>query len=124
MEGAASMQDKIPQDRRVAPRSAAGFLISYTDVAETDPNRILGIAVSIDLNEFGLKLQSTEPIPLGEKYRFSVALGDDLVDAVGKVVHVERALNGTFEMGVEFIEIYARHIETIKKHVADRSEIG
>jgi len=118
------MQDKIPQDRRVAPRSASGFLISYTDVAETDPNRILGIAVSIDLNEFGLKLQSTEPIPLGEKYRFSVALGDDLIDAVGKVVHVERALNGTFEMGVEFIEIYARHIETIKKHVAHRSEIG
>ncbi|MCA9321716.1 MAG: PilZ domain-containing protein [Planctomycetes bacterium] len=103
-------------------RSAAGHLVSHTEVGETDPNRILGLSVSIDLNEFGLKLQATEPMPLGEKYRFSVALGEKVVEATGKVVHVNRALNGTFEMGVEFVEIFARHIESIKNHMTGRPE--
>jgi len=116
------MQDKIPQDRRVARRSATGHLVSHTDIGETDPNRTLGLGVSIDVNEFGLKLQSTDAMPLGEKFRFSIALNDEVVEATGKVVHVSRALNGTFEMGVEFIEIYARHIEAIKTHVADKPE--
>ena len=116
------MDDKIPQDRRVSRRSAAGHLVTHTDVGETDPNRILGLGVTIDVNEFGLKVQSTESMPLGEKYRFSVALDDEIIEATGKVVHVNRALNGTFEMGVEFIEIFARHIEVIKRHLQGKPE--
>lgn len=112
------MEDKIPQDRRLAERVDSGHLVTHTDVGETDPNRTLGIGVTIDVNEFGLKLQSTDAMPLGERFRFNIALNDDLIEATGKVVHVDRVLNGTFEMGIEFIEIPARHIECIRSYLS------
>lgn len=115
------MKDKIPEDRRVSPRIDSGNLVAHRDVAESDPNRSLGMSVTLDVNEFGLRIQSTDPIPLGEKYRFSIALGDDIVDALGQIVHVNRALNGTFEMGVEFLEIAARNIEKIRVYLQRRS---
>ncbi len=111
------MVGKIPQDRRVAERLDSGHLVIHTDVGETDLNRTLGLGVTLDLNEFGIKVQASEPIPLGERFRFSLAVGDEVIEATGKVVHINRALNGTFEMGIEFVEIYARYIEAIRRHV-------
>ena len=111
-------EDDIPQDRRMSTRVDSGHLVIHTDVAETDPNRTLGIGVTIDINEFGLKVQSREAMPLGERFRFSVAVGDQIIEASGKVVHVGRALNGTFEMGIEFIDIGGSEIEKIRAHLA------
>ena len=111
------MEDKIPRDRRVAERLESGHLVIHTDVGETDLNRTLGLGVTLDLNEFGLKVQATEPIPLGERFRFSFAVGEEVIEATGKVVHVSRALNATFEMGIEFVEIYAKDIEAIRRHI-------
>jgi hypothetical protein len=117
------MEQKIPADRRITPRMSSGHLVVHSDVAEKDPNRTLGMSVTLDLNEFGVMVQSTEAITLGERYRFSIALGDQIVEALGQVVHVNRALNGTFEMGIEFLEISARNIEKLRAHAAFRKEI-
>lgn len=111
------MQDKIPPERRVTRRVETGQLVVHTDIAEPDLGRTFGLGVTIDLNEFGLKVQSTEPMPLGEKFRFKLALRDDVVEALGQVVHVNRCLNGTFEMGVEFLEISASHIAAVRAHL-------
>ncbi|MCB9832361.1 MAG: PilZ domain-containing protein [Planctomycetes bacterium] len=119
------MKDKIPDDRRVAERLDSGHLVIHTDVGETDLNRTLGLGVTLDINEFGIKVQATSPMPLGERFRFSLALDESIIEATGKVVHVDRALNGTFEIGIEFIEIFGRYIEAIRKFVARRkSERG
>ena len=109
------MQDKIPQNRRVARRLESGHLVIHTNIGETDINRTLGMSVTLDVNEFGIKVQASEAMPLGEKFRFSLALDDEVIEATGKVVHIGRALNSTFEIGIEFVEIYARHIESIRK---------
>lgn len=109
---------KIPDDRRISTRVDSGNLVSHRQVEESDPNRTLGLSVTLDINEFGMRLQATEPMGLGERYRFSVAIGDELVEVVGQVVHVNRALNGTFEMGVEILEISAKNIERLKAHAA------
>ncbi len=114
------MEDKIPDNRRVAERLDSGHLVIHTDVGETDPNRTLGLGVTLDINEFGIKVQATHPMPLGERFRFSLAVDEDVIEATGKVVHVGRALNGTFEIGIEFIEIFGRHIESVRKYVARR----
>ncbi len=115
------MVDKIPQDRRVAERLDSGHLVIHTDVGEEDLNRTLGLGVTLDLNEFGIKVQASEAIPLGERFRFSLAVGNEVIEATGKVVHIGRALNGTFEMGIEFVEIYARHIEAIRRHIENQN---
>jgi c-di-GMP-binding flagellar brake protein YcgR len=108
------VKDEIPRERRVSPRIETGHLVVHADVAETDLGRTLGLGVTIDINEFGIKIQSTEPMPLGERFRFRVALCEEVVQATGQVVHVNRCLNSTFEMGVEFLEISARDIAKIR----------
>lgn len=115
-----SNEENIPSDRRLSDRVDSGNLVIHTDVGETDPNRTLGLGVTLDLNEFGLKVQSQEPIPLGERFSFSIALRDEVVRATGRVVHVGRALNGTYEMGIEFVNMSARNIEKLRRHLEDR----
>lgn len=115
------MEDNIPEDRRTVKRLDAGHLVIHSDSTEEDAHRPLSMAVTIDLNEFGFKVQSTEPLALGERFRFSVALQEDVVEATGQVVHVNRALNGTFEMGVEFVDISAASIERLRKYVAEQN---
>lgn len=113
--------DRTPQDRRIALRIDSSNLVVHNETAEKGLQRSQGLGVSLDMNEFGIRLQATEPIPLGERYRFCLAIGDEIVEALGQVVHLQRALNGTFEMGIEFLEISARHIETLRRHAAARS---
>ncbi|MEE9391531.1 MAG: PilZ domain-containing protein [Planctomycetota bacterium] len=117
------MDDKIPQERRVTQRTDAGNLVVHTDVAESDLAHTLGLGVTIDMNEFGVKVQSTDPMPLGERFRFKLALKEEVVEATGQVVHVGRCLNGTFEMGIEFLEISAQGIEKIRAHLSEKPNL-
>jgi len=50
-----------------------------------------------------------------------VALENAVITALGRVVHVTEVLNGTFETGVEFLEISGDDIERIRRYVATRS---
>ncbi|MEZ6194291.1 MAG: PilZ domain-containing protein [Planctomycetota bacterium] len=111
------MKDEIPRERRVCPRIEAGHLVVHTDIAETELGRTLGVGVTIDMNEFGIKVQATEPMVLGERFRFRLALHEEVVQATGQIVHVGRCLNGTYEMGVEFLEISARDIGKIRDYL-------
>lgn len=110
----------IPHDRRSAPRIDSGNLLIHSEVGQHPETQCLGLAVTLDLNEFGVRAQTADSFNVGERYRFSIALGDAIVSATGRIVHVAPALNGTFEMGVEFLQIAAEDIDAIRKHVAAR----
>lgn len=115
-------REQQPEERRVNPRLEAGHLVVHGDPDSSEFETPLGMAVTLDLNEFGLKVQCNQPMPLGELFRFSVALGDDLLDATGEVVHISRVLNGTFEMGIEFVDITPGNVSMIRDYV--RSHMG
>jgi c-di-GMP-binding flagellar brake protein YcgR len=109
--------EMIPHDRRSTTRLDASHLVLHANVGEADFNRALGLSVTLDISEFGVKVQATEPLNVGDCYRFSIALGNEIVAVTGKVVHVTQVLNGTYEHGVEFLEISARDIEKIRKRM-------
>jgi hypothetical protein len=106
----------IPQDRRSAPRVETGNLVIHSHVGAPAKLQSLGIGVTLDLNEFGVRVQYVDPFAIGDRYRFSIAIGDELVEAVGRVVHVSQALNGTYEAGIEFLEVSERAVEIIRRH--------
>jgi len=114
------MDADLPTDRRVANRIGSGNLVIHADPDDATAAKTRGVGVTLDVNEFGLRVQATEPMPLGESFRFSIALRDEVIHAVGKIVHIERALNGTFEMGIEFLEIPAGDIERIQRFLSLR----
>jgi hypothetical protein len=105
----------IPQDRRSTPRVETGNLVVHSHVGSPKVQS-LGLGVTLDLNEFGVRVQYVSPFAIGDRYRFSIAIGDDLVETVGRVVHVAQALNGTYETGIEFLEVSERAVEVIRRH--------
>jgi c-di-GMP-binding flagellar brake protein YcgR len=109
----------IPHDRRNAARFDTSSLVSHSD-AEAPQATPFGLGVTLDLNEFGLRVQHADAFSVGDRFRFHIALGDDMIDAVGRVVHVARALNGTYEAGIEFLEVSPGAVESIRKHCLSR----
>jgi PilZ domain len=106
----------IPQDRRTTPRVDTGNLVVHSHVGAPSQTQALGLGVTLDLNEFGVRVQYASSFTVGDRYRFSIAIGDDLVEVVGRVAHVSQALNGTFEAGIEFLEVSERAVEVIRRH--------
>ena len=112
----------IPQDRRGAKRFDTANLVSHTDAEGGPQAGPLGLGVTLDLNEFGLRVQQREAFAVGERYRFHIALGDALIEVVGRVAHVAQALNGTFETGVEFLEVSPSATTAIRRHCLARDK--
>ncbi len=106
----------IPQDRRSATRHETWNLVIHSNVGNPAGTQCLGLGVTLDLNEFGIRAQYVHPFTVGDRYRFSIALGDDLIEVVGRVVHVARALNGTYEAGIEFLEVSEQAVNVIRRH--------
>ena len=111
----------LPHDRRSSSRVETGHLVIHSE-AENDPTaRCLGMAVTLDVNEFGLRMQSTRTFSVGTRNRFNIALEEEVIHALGRVVHVAKVLNGTFEIGVEFLEISAGEIEKIRRYLSKKA---
>lgn len=106
----------IPQDRRSTSRIETGNLVVHSHVGAPSQTQALGLGVTLDLNEFGVRVQHATSFSVGDRYRFSIAIGDELVEAVGRVVQVSQALNGTYEAGIEFLEVSERTVEVIRRH--------
>ncbi|MSR74434.1 MAG: PilZ domain-containing protein [Planctomycetes bacterium] len=109
----------IPHDRRSARRIETGHLVIHSELPSQ--GQCLGMAVTLDLNEFGLRVQTNQKFSVGERFRFSIALKEEIVSATGRIVHSEAALNGTWEVGIEFLQIAAEDIERIREFSKARS---
>lgn len=110
----------IPHDRRSSSRVETGNLVIHSEIGNEAQDQALGMSVTLDLNEYGIRLQCTEPFQLGDRFRFSIALRDEVVIATGRVVHVGEALNGTYEIGIEFLQISGEDIERIRAYCRER----
>lgn len=104
----------------MATRIESGNLVVHTPLSTSSAHALEGLGVTLDLSEFGLKIQCTDPLILGERFRFSLALGDTVVEAMGQVVHIARIPNNTFEMGIEFVEISVSAIGAIRSFLETR----
>lgn len=112
----------IPHDRRSSSRVESGNLVIHSDVGQEPRDQILGMAVTLDLNEYGIRLQTTESFALGDRFRFSIALKDEVVTATGRIVHVAEALNETYEVGIEFLQISAEDIDKVRRYCKVRRD--
>jgi c-di-GMP-binding flagellar brake protein YcgR len=110
----------IPHDRRSATRVDTGNLVIHSEVGQEVHGQVLGMAVTLDMNEFGLRIQTSERFEPGDRFRFSVALQDEIVAATGRVVHVSQSLNETWEVGIEFLQVSSEDIEKIRQYCAER----
>lgn len=84
----------------------ANNLISYSAVRADRLYKLLGMAVTLDISDSGIRVRTTEPLPLAEELTFSVKLSDKLYPVRGRVVWgCEVEEDKQFEFGVKFKDL-------------------
>jgi hypothetical protein len=81
-------------------------LISYSALRSDNLYRLLGMAVTIDLSESGLRVRTVEPLPIADELVFSVKVENTTYKARGRIVWgAEIEENRQYEFGVKFKDI-------------------
>jgi c-di-GMP-binding flagellar brake protein YcgR len=91
------------KERRKYPRVDTNNLISYSCMDENNNELDHCMARALDVNPLGAKIETYQEI-LSENIRLtSVDVDDNLIDIMGRVVHVHKAEDGRYEIGVSFM---------------------
>ena len=109
-------------ERRHTSRIRAANLISYTQMDEHQLVRNLGLAATIDLSETGMKIWSTEPLPLAANIHFELALGEKVVHVTGRVIYAREESPDRFLMGIKFLDSTEIDTTLLRGYLEKRSE--
>jgi hypothetical protein len=94
------------KDRRKANRVPANNLISYHAQRADRLYKLLGMAVTLDLSESGIRVRTLEPLPLAEELSFTLKLEDTVHCVRGRVVWgSEIEEDRQFEFGIRFKDL-------------------
>jgi hypothetical protein len=103
------------QERRQFSRQPAQYPIRfyYTDnLSKTVPAR------TIDLTTQGACIESPESLPQGASVKFFViAPTNQVIDVVGRVVHVDRSNQAPFRVGVRFTQLANNHRQILAREL-------
>ena len=107
------------QERRQFPRQLAQYPIRfyYTDkITKTEPARTL------DLSTQGACIESPEALPLGASVKFFVITPtNQVVDVVGRVVHIDRSNPSPFRVGVRFTQLSNHHRQILARELQNNA---
>lgn len=93
------------QDKRKAPRVDSLNLISYVVFDEADNAVRQGMGRTLNISKTGICLDTYKPLSRRQKVSLTIGLKDNLVDIIGRVVHVRKRKNGRFDNGIDFVEM-------------------
>lgn len=79
-------------EQRTHARVSTANLVSFRQWTEDFTQLLnLGLGATIDISPGGIKLWCTEPLPVPCTLTLSLALGEEIVEVLGRVVHVEES---------------------------------
>ncbi|MCU0591444.1 MAG: PilZ domain-containing protein [Desulfobacterales bacterium] len=78
--------------------------LSYVCLDEDQKAVKQGMGRTLNLSESGILLETHFPISEEHHVILSIGLGEDLVDLRGRPVHVRATGQGSYEIGIEFID--------------------
>jgi hypothetical protein len=89
-------------NRRHARRLVAERLVAYSAVRKDGLFMHRGMARTLDLSEEGMRVETAEPLPLGESLEFTLKLVDEVHVVQGQVRWGATLGVSRFEFGVHF----------------------
>ena len=93
------------KDKRKSPRIDSLNLISYVVYDEADNAIRQGMGRTLNISRTGICLDTYKPLSRRQKVALTIGLKDNLVDIIGRVIHVRRKKNGRFDNGIDFVEM-------------------
>lgn len=107
----------VREERRKHVRKDSLNLLSYHCVDENDDIIMQGVGRTLNVGEYGILLETHVAIDPRHSVSLFIAMGDDLVDVKGRVIHSTAKGNGKFNTGIAFIETDETTREIIEKSV-------
>jgi c-di-GMP-binding flagellar brake protein YcgR len=95
----------MEQTKRSSVRVETAKLISYTHFDATNIVDALGMGISVDVSEGGIKLRTDRPFPVSAMLGLNLAVGEVIIRATARVVYVSEDNEGGYHIGMKFDEI-------------------
>jgi len=109
----------VIKDRRRFPRFNCSHLASYIrfdgEGRQCEEEKVR----TVDLSPDGLRIQTYSPMSANEVLDLTVAIGERLFNARGKVVCCEPSSDGKFNVGVAFLEVDEENFHTLYDYLRE-----
>ena len=88
------------------------------DVARLSHNETMGR--TLDISEGGILLEAQQHFPLLAEIEVGLAVGHQIIEAKGKVVHLSQNEEGKIHMGIQFVEMSEVDKEALREYCAQK----
>jgi hypothetical protein len=105
------------KERRKHVRKDSLNLLSYHCVDENDDIIFQGVGRTLNITAGGILLETHVAIDPKHSVSLFIAMGDDLIDVKGRVIHSYAQGNGKFNTGLAFVKTDETTREIIEKSV-------
>jgi hypothetical protein len=98
-------------NRRKYPRVDTNNLVSYSCLDENGNELDSCIAMALNINPLGAKIETYQEILSENIYLTSVDADDNIIGIVGRVTHSDKADDGRYEFGIQFLGTQEENID-------------
>ena len=105
-------------NRRNHSRTGSFVLISYDCLNDDDEPFHHGMGRAMNVSEGGICLETYTTIDTHDKLSITMIIGDELVDANGRVVYCDVNKDEIYRSGVEFLEIEDSSIQVLDNYIS------
>ena len=91
--------------------------LSYICLDEDNNIVKQGMGRTLNISESGILLETHFPIESRHKIQLTISLEEDLLDIIGKAVHVRSINGGKYQIGIQFIDLDKNAAKVINKFI-------
>ncbi|MEN8141483.1 MAG: PilZ domain-containing protein [Thermodesulfobacteriota bacterium] len=91
--------------------------LSYFQVDENNEVIDQGMGRTLNISQSGILLETASELDKGQTLDMEMALHDQLISAIGVVIHVQSPNTDVHQVGVEFTTISDKDMETLKEFI-------
>jgi len=93
--------------------------LSYICLDEDNNIVKQGMGRTMNISESGILLETHFPVEPEHTIRLTISLEENLIDIIGKPMHVRSIDGGKYQIGIQFADIDADSIGILKNFIGD-----
>jgi c-di-GMP-binding flagellar brake protein YcgR len=109
-------------ERRIHPRLETIDLVSFENYETTKTELMQGMGKTVDLSIGGMCFLSKYALPLGSMIKISLALGENVFEAEGKIVSLNLTGDLQVKIHVQFSQVSEKQRAILESYLADTEE--
>jgi hypothetical protein len=103
----------MSEDHRMSERKDTLNLLDLVIMDESDAIVGREMGRTLNVSEAGIMVETPAQLEIGQRLCVSVAVEDNVVEMIGRVMRISENEDGNIIAGVEFVEIYDRDHEVL-----------